>query len=355
MTSEFHFTLTQEQATAFGKYQAQGYTLGRVAEEHTHVYTVWTEAGEIPAEVSGKFRFEATRRQDFPSVGDYVVLNVRNTESRGTIHAVLPRLSRFLRKSAGSTTDEQIVAANVNTLFLVMSLNFDLNLRRLERYLIMAWDSGANPVIVLTKADLCADAEAALKRVQSVAIGIPIHIVSSFTGDGVDGLYQYLGAGQTGAFVGSSGVGKSTLINYLVGQDVQSVNSVREDDDKGRHTTTSRTLLQLPTGGSVIDTPGMRELQLWETGDGLDDTFGDILALGEACQFRDCLHESEPGCEVQAAIRTGALAPERLNSYRKLQRELAHIARKEDARARMIEHQKHKKMSQNARAHGHRR
>jgi len=233
----------------------------------------------------------------------------------------LPRASKFSRKVAGVTTEEQIVAANVDTLFLVIGLDGDFNPRRVERYLAPAWDSGATPVLVLNKADVCEDVTALIAEVELIAAGIPVHPVSALDGD-VDELRRYCVSGQTVALIGSSGVGKSTLINALLGEDRQDTGDVSEHQDRGRHTTTNRELIVLPTGGLIIDNPGMRELQLWSDDAGVDETFADILKLAGECRFRDCRHESEPDCAVQAALYDGTLDGERYRNYLKLKREL---------------------------------
>lgn len=307
--------------------------LGRVALEHKRMYRVWTDEGEFLCEVSGKFAFAASAREDFPAVGDWVILSARKDEGTGTIHSILPRFSKFSRKAAGNTAEEQIVAANVDTFFLVNSLNDDLNLRRIERYLLLAWESGANPVIILSKSDLCEDVPSRVADVEAIALGVPIIPVSAEMNEGLDRLKPYLGEGKTVALLGSSGVGKSTLTNTLLGEQKLAVKEIREDDDKGRHTTTHRELVLLPGGGVLIDTPGMRELQLWESQDGLAGAFSDIEELGDSCRFRDCRHVDEPGCAVREAIRNGNLPEERLSSYNKLQKELAYIERKADKRA----------------------
>lgn len=330
----------------FALYKEQGFTVGRVMLEHKRIYRVETENGEYLAEVSGKYRFEAESREDYPAVGDWVVLSERPSERKATIQALLPRFSKFSRKAAGLTTEEQIVAANVDTVFLVQSLNYDFNARRLERYLIMAWESGATPVIVLTKADLCEDVAARIKDVEAVALGVPVFAVSVKDETGLEELAPYFTTGKTVALLGSSGAGKSTLTNFLLGEEKQVIQEVRGDDDKGRHTTTYRELYLLPTGGLVLDTPGMRELQLWEAdGATVGQSFQDVEELAEQCYFRDCKHENEPSCAVREAIREGTLEEARYQSYVKLQRELAYLERKTNKRAQLAEKDKWKKIS----------
>lgn len=320
-------------------------SVGRVCTEHREFYRVLTEIGEVSAQVSGKLRYNARSRHDFPTVGDWVALENVQANDVAVIRGVLPRKSLFVRKEAGSTHDEQLVAANVDTVFLVSSLNQDLNLRRLERYLIMAWDSGADPVIILTKADLYSDVSTAVEAVSGVAMGVPIHVISALTDLGVSELERYLQPGRTVALLGSSGVGKSTLLNRMAESDIQAVKSIRQDDDRGRHTTTSRSLIVLPSGALAIDTPGMRELHLGAAETGFESSFRDIESLAENCHFRDCGHNQEPGCAVQDAVATGMLDAARLNSYRKLQRELAYQKRKEDERAQLVERNRRKQIT----------
>lgn len=296
-----------------------GLTIGRVISQYKGLYNVMCENGVLTAEVSGKFRFDVKTLSDYPAVGDFVMLD-RDTNANGNaiIHKVLTRKSAFIRKAAGTSNDEQIVAANIDTAFICMSLNNDFNLRRLERYLSIAWDSKAIPVIVLTKADLCDDLAHKLSDLKSVAIGVDVLVTTSMSDDGYLQVLAYIQEGQTVAFIGSSGVGKSTLINRLLGENVLATKELR-NDDKGKHTTSRRELIILKSGGMVIDTPGMRELGL-ESVD-LSKAFSDIDNLSGMCKFHDCTHNSEPSCAIQQAICDGVLSIERLESYRKLKKE----------------------------------
>jgi len=315
---------------AFAPFAAEGLVPARIGAEHQHVYTLLTTEGERLARVTGRLRHEAGGRADFPAVGDWVAARCPAGEDRATIHAILPRRSRFSRRLAGEKDDEQVVAANVDTVFLVMGLDGDFNPRRLERYLTVAWDSGAEPVVLLNKADLCDERDARRREIE--ALGAPTHLVSARSGLGLDALGAYLRPGRTVALLGSSGVGKSTLVNRLLGEERLRTRDVRSRDDRGRHTTSTRQLLALPGGGLVIDTPGMRELQLWDSAAGLGATFADLEELGASCRFGDCGHGSEPGCAVRAAVEEGRLPRERLESYHKLQRELVALAVRQDRR-----------------------
>jgi ribosome biogenesis GTPase len=329
--------------TGFQQYRSEGLAPARVAREDREQYLMYSEAGQFVAKVSGKFRFAATGRADFPAVGDWVAVEGQ------TIHAVLPRASKFSRKVAGVKTEEQIVAANVDTLFVVCGLDGDFNPRRVERYLAPAWDSGATPVIVLNKADVCEDIAGLIAEVELVAAGIDVHPVSALDGD-IERLRRYCTRGHTIALVGSSGVGKSTLINALLGQPRQDTGEVSRHLDRGRHTTTRRELILLPDGGLVIDNPGLRELQLWSDESSVDETFADIAELAARCRFRDCRHESEPDCAVQSALADGSLDPERYRSYQKLKRELRYLAGKQDQRIRAAEQARWKQIARQLRA-----
>lgn len=310
-------------------HRASGCVPGRVAVQYRGGYVVYAESGEVQAILPGRMRHEDA---DVPAVGDWVALReLPNEPGSGVVEAVLERTSKFSRHEAGRVTREQVVAANVDVALLVAALNQDLNPRRLERYITTAWSGGASPVIVLTKPDLAEDLGAALAAAESVALGIPVHVVNGLTGEGVDEIAPYLAGNKTVVLLGSSGAGKSTLLNQLAGGEVQRVQDIRHDG-KGRHTTTVRHLFAIPGGGLVLDTPGMRELQLWVT-DGMDQSFADVAELAQGCRFTDCTHEREPGCAVIAAHEAGTLSTERLTSYRKLQRELEHLRLKQDRRA----------------------
>lgn len=320
--------------------ESDGWAAARVIAEQKNLFRIGGEFGEHWAEPAGRLRYRAAARDQWPAVGDWVAVDARPWEGRARIHRVLPRTSKFSRKAAGRKVAEQVLAANVDTAFLVTSLNRDLNPRRIERYLALVWESGASPVVLLTKADLCHDRGLPRAEVERAALGVPVLELSAVTGEGLDALAARLAPGRTAVLLGSSGVGKSTLVNRLLGHELLRVQPVRSGDGRGRHTTTVRQLIVLPGGALLIDTPGLRELSLWESEAGLDHAFGDIAALAADCRFTDCRHENEPGCAVQRAIAAGACDPTLLQSYRKLQRELAYLDRRNEAALESAEEKK---------------
>ena len=331
-------------AAAFAPLAADGRVPGRIVLEHTHIYRVATADDEVLARVSGRLRHQAESRPDYPAVGDWVVTEpVAHGDAR--IHSILPRFSRFSRRAAGDVTEEQIVAANIDVVFLVGGLDGDFNPRRLERYLVVAWESGATPVIVLNKADLVNDPERHVQEVQGSAPGVAVHAVSARRPETLDALRIHLGLGRTAALLGSSGVGKSTIVNRLVGHELLRTRDVRVSDSRGRHTSTARQLVVLDGDGVLIDTPGMRELQLWDAGEALGDAFADVTELAAACRFRDCRHVSEPGCAVRAAVKRGELSTDRFESYGKLSSEREYQNRQLDERALLEEKRRAKAMT----------
>jgi ribosome biogenesis GTPase len=316
----------------FHDFIALGLVPARVVVQQRGLYVLATASGEATAQLSGRFAHRAAAG-DYPVAGDWVAVAPRPTEGSATIHHLLPRRTAFVRKAVGRV-GRQVVAANVDVALLVASLNQDLNARRIERYLAMAWESGATPAVVLTKADLSANRTALRAEIEAMAPGVPVHVVSALTGEGLDDMGKSLAPGQTAALLGSSGVGKSTLVNALAGRSLMATQAIREHDARGRHTTTHRELILLPSGRLVLDTPGMRELGVWEADAGVSATFADIETLTAECRFGDCAHDSEPGCAVQAALTSGHLDVGRWRSYAKLQRETARADRKDDPRAR---------------------
>ncbi|MGH3041738.1 MAG: ribosome small subunit-dependent GTPase A, partial [Gaiellaceae bacterium] len=314
---------------------------------HRGGYVVYAAGGERPAEIVGRLRHAAVQASDLPAVGDWVALGDRPDAASATIHAVLPRATAFSRKAAGEEV-EQIVAANVDVVLLVSAFGDELNLRRIERYLASGWESGAQPAIVLNKSDLADDLAADVAEVEAVAFGVPVHVVSCLDGSGIEELETHFDGHRTVAFLGSSGVGKSSLLNRLLGWERQEVRDLR-GDGKGRHTTTHRELVLLPGGGLVLDTPGMRELGLWNAGSGVSETFADVTVLAAECRFADCAHRTEPGCAVRAALAEGRLAEERLESYRKLERELRRLELKTDPRARAEARKKRRRFARSLR------
>ena len=320
-------------AQAFAPYAADQLVPGRVAIEFNYIYRVFAEAGELQTQHSGRLRHEA---ESLSAVGDWVAVRPTPGEAAGTIEAILPRRSKFSRKVAGELTVEQIVAANIDTVFIVMGLDGDYNPRRLERYLVLAYESGARPVVILNKSDVAEHLAEDIDEIQALAVGIPVHAISAKTKDGIDVIAGYLGPGRTGALLGSSGVGKSTLVNALLGEEKFKTRDVRAHDSRGRHTTRHRNLIVLPEGrGLLVDTPGMRELQLWSQGEGSRETFDDILELAEGCHFTDCRHRDEPRCAVKQAVEDGTLAASRLEGFLKLQDELKSLESRKDVRAQI--------------------
>ena len=333
-------------AAYFAEYAAKGLHAARVSVEHRNYYELYSEFGELTAEKSGKLFYSTDDSNLLPAVGDWVVFKHIPDENKAFITDVLPRKTKFSRKKAGSTTEEQIVAANVDTVFIISSLNQDLNMRRMERYMALAWDNNVKPVVLLSKADLCEDVFAKLVEVQQRFQGVDVHIVSALQKAGIDELLKYFEGNQTIAVIGSSGVGKSTLINSMLDWEKMNVSEIGLYKDKGRHTTTHRELTLVPGGGLIIDTPGMREIQMWEGAEGLSELFEDIEKLVVECKFSDCKHESEPGCAVKGAIEKGELDEGRFRSYKKLLSEVSYFERKQDKKAQLEEKKKWKKISQ---------
>jgi ribosome biogenesis GTPase len=330
---------------AFEEYKNRDLVPARIARVNRTDYLAYGEKGGIRCEISGRYRYEAGSNGHFPTVGDWVAMALCSNESKAVINALLPRRSAFVRRTAGLKTEEQVIAANIDTVFIVCGLDGNYNLRRIERYLSLTWESGATPVVLLNKADLCAQIEECRNEVAEIAIGVPVHLISASQKLGLEVMAEYIRPGRTAAFLGSSGVGKSTIINSLAGSELLKVNEVSEMGSRGRHTTTHRELVLLPGGGMVIDTPGMREIQVWGDEEGLQQAFDDIEELATKCQFRDCRHLHEPGCAVQAAIGDGSLDSERLRSFLKLQKEFRYLAARQTMKARVIEKDRWKKIS----------
>lgn len=307
----------------------------RVTEVHREQYKIVTELGENNAKLKGSVFYYDEQDSEYPAVGDFVLVK-RNPQGEDIIYKVLTRKSKFSRMDT-FYEKEQIVAANFDYVFIMTSLNYDFNIKRIERYLTIAWESGAIPVIILTKLDLCFNYDEYIKELESIAIGVPIIAVSSLTGEGLNELENYIKPFKTIVFLGSSGVGKSSLVNAIAREDIMKVNDIREDDSKGRHTTTHRQLVMLKNGTMIIDTPGMRELGMWNVAEGLSETFSDIETLAGKCKFRDCQHKTEPGCAVKVALKNGELSKERWNNYVKLKKEVKFAELKENTNMRLKE------------------
>jgi ribosome biogenesis GTPase / thiamine phosphate phosphatase len=312
----------------------EGRVPARIVSQHRGLWRVAGDFEECWAEASGALRTAGENGADWPAVGDWVSAELRRGQSAAIIQRVLPRRSRFVRKAAGKQLAAQVIAANIDLAAIVAGLDGDFNARRIERYVAQCWASGARPVVVLNKADVCAAHALFAAEIERIAIGVQVFVVSAKMGEGMEALERTFARGQTMVLLGSSGAGKSTLVNRLMREDRQATNPVREKDRRGRHTTTSRQLFLLPCGALIVDTPGLRELQLWNAGEGLSQTFSDIDELACECRFRDCMHTSEPGCAVQAALASGKLDAARLESKRKLEREQQFLERKVDPEVR---------------------
>lgn len=317
-------------------------SIGRICAEHKESYKLFSENGELTAIISGKFRNNCKIREDFAAVGDWVLFEAVNGENKAIIQEILPRKSKFSRKVAGKETQEQVIASNVDFAFIVCALNYDFNLRRIERYLTLIWQSGATPVVVLTKTDLCPDVQSKISEVENIAFGVDIHAISNISTDGIETLQKYFDDNKTVVLLGSSGVGKSSLINNLAQINLMKVNELRNNLDKGRHTTTHKQMFILPNGGLIIDTPGIRELQLWDAEDGISQCFSDIEELAQHCRFGNCLHNNEPDCAVQNAVNNGLIDAQRLENYHKMQKEQEYLSSRQTQSAAKVEKDKWK-------------
>ncbi len=320
-------------AEAFGGDAAQGRFPARLIEEQRGLFQIMSERGVKSARTPGNMRHKAEGRAGLPAVGDWVSAESVPNEKVVLIRRILPRRTKLSRKAAGEAMEEQVIAANLDAVLVMTALNADFNARRLERFLTVSRESGAEPVLLLNKLDACAEPAAFLAEARRAAGDAAVVAVSAKTGAGLDALSAWIKPGRTVGLIGSSGVGKSTLVNRLAGNEALKTAETRASDERGRHTTTHRQLFILPGGGILLDTPGMREMQFWDAEQGLKKTFDDIEALAPSCRFKDCAHGSEPGCAVKAAVEAGALAAERLASWAKLRREAAHETARREAPA----------------------
>ncbi len=336
---------------AWPPHASEGLIPARVVVAHARALRARGEGGEWIAGISGRLRHGARSPEDLPVVGDWVALRPREGGGRTLVHALLPRRTAFIRRAAGEVTVQQVLAANVDTAFLVMGLDRDYSPRRIERALVLAWESGADPVILLNKADLCDEVEARRAEIEAVAPGVPVRVIAAKPGEGLETLEPWLKRGRTVVLLGSSGVGKSTLVNRLLGEERLRTREVRESDQRGRHTTTHRELVLLPGGGLLLDTPGLREIQLWASEEGLATAFDDIEALAPGCRFRDCEHGAEPGCAVRAAVEGGELGEDRLASYHKLRAELRSLEIRQDPELRRVERARWRSIIKSVKAH----
>jgi ribosome biogenesis GTPase len=331
------------------KYQSDNLIPARVSFQGREIYRLMSEQGELRAEIAGSLRHESMASESLPACGDWVLADNPMGQDRTVIRFLLPWRTSFSRKQAGKAIGSQVVAANIDTVCLVSGLDSDFNPRRIERYLAIAWESGARPVIILNKADICLEVPSRIAEAMSLAPGVPVIAVSAMDGRGMEDILNYAEHGQTLALLGSSGVGKSSIVNRLLGRSSQEVREIDADTGRGIHTTAARQLFLLPSGGLIMDTPGMRELQIWSVDEGLGTAFEDIKALAEGCHFRDCSHRTEPGCRVRAAVDQGELDAGRLANYFKLCKEAHYIELKRTHSANWVEKDRWKKMARTAR------